>query len=73
MNGLILCTGLKWGVPPGGIYRGQRGLLFYVVTRGDDLENILILSMVKSFSKRTTFQSSGSCIKLAKKGNHKLL
>ena len=34
MTELILCTGLKWGVPPGGIYGGQRGLLFYVVTRG---------------------------------------
>jgi hypothetical protein len=27
---LVFTTGLKWGVPPGGGYGGQGGLLFFV-------------------------------------------
>ena len=27
---LVFSTGLKWGVPPGGDFGGQGGLLFFV-------------------------------------------
>ena len=31
---LVLCTGLKWGVPPVGSYGGQGGLSFLVGAKG---------------------------------------
>ena len=34
MTDLIFNGGLEWGVPSGGDWGGQEGLLFYVVTRG---------------------------------------
>ena len=37
---LVLCTGVKWGVPPGGGYGGQMGLLFIVGAFGRQLSQI---------------------------------